>query len=206
MGARGTTLEKASDEAAGTRWAPLWNALAAGTHPAPEVWNELASLEPYRAARLIFDCELLLPGIVPPYRVREAIATLRRCNAGAIAEKLESQSLSPWRALDHYLAKAPRREANDTSDIDRSDIEKLFTNLGYSNIRLVWIQDQQEKILIPGIGGDEHLSCRIPDGSQLLLKAPRVDNVLKTLLTLIRRDLRRRVGSPHTKTALGAAG
>ena len=180
--------DRASAEAAGTRWAPLWKAVAAGTHPAPEVWNELESLEPFRAARLIFDCELLQPGIAPPHRVREAIATLRHCNAGALAEKLEGLSLSSWRALDRYLAR---------SDVGATDFEELFTHAGYADVRLSWIRDDQERILVPGSGGEHHLSCTVDAGGRLMLQAPFIDDVVRTLLALIRRDLR-----PPSKTGV----
>ncbi len=173
-------VDKASGEAAGTRWAALWNAIAAGTHPAPGVWGEFESLEPYRAARLIFDCELALPGIVPPHRVREAIMVLKRCNAGALAEKLESRSLSPWRALDRYLSR---------SDPGGTDLAELFTHAGYANVRLCWCREDQEQILVAGTGGDEHLACRVAAGGRLTLQAPFIDDALKTLLTLVGRDL-----------------
>ncbi len=174
-------FDKASGEAAGTRWAPLWKAVAARSHPGPEIWNELESLEPFRAARLVFDCEVALPGIVPPHRVRKAIEILRRCNAVAIAEKLESGSLSPWRALDRYLAH---------SDAGSADLEELFSQAGYASARLTWIRDQQEQVLVSGIGGAEQLSCRVTAGGRLMLEAPFIDDVLKVLVALIRRDLR----------------
>ncbi len=174
--------ERAASEAEGTRWAALWKAIAAGTHPSPEVWKELESLEPFRAARLIFDCELMLPGIVPPPRVREAIANLRRAGAGAIAEKLESRSLSPWRALDRYIAQSDRGIMN---------LEELFTNAGYENVQLTWLRDDHEQVLVTGAGGDEQLSRRVAAGGRLKLRAPFLDDALRTLLALIGRDLRR---------------
>lgn len=54
-------LREASEEAASTPWAGLWTALAAGTHPRSEAWQILRILEPFRAARLVFDCESVLP-------------------------------------------------------------------------------------------------------------------------------------------------
>ncbi len=173
--------DKASEEAAGTRWAPLWAALAVGTHPAPETWNELDSLEPFRAARLIFDCELLQPGVVPPRRVREAIAVLQRCGAEAFAEKLESRSLSPWRALDRFLAQ---------SDIDNTSFEELFSGAGYGSVRLSWIRGEKEDVLVSGAGGGEELVCRVEPGGRLVLRAPFVDDVLRTMVALIHRELK----------------
>ncbi len=177
--------DKASEEAAGTRWAPLWAALAAGTHPVPEIWRELESLEPFRAARLIFDCELLQPGVVPPRRVREAIAVLRRCGADAIAEKLENRSLSPWRALDRYLA---------LPDVGGTAFEELITSAGYDSVRLSWIRNDREEILVSAAGGGEKMECQVEAGGRLVLRAPFIDDVLRTLMALISRDFK---PNPH---------
>ena len=174
-------FDQACAEAAGTRWAPLWQAIAARCHPAPEIWEELEPLEPFRAARLVFDCESTLPGIVPSHRVRQATEILRRCNAGAIAEKLENRSQSPWRALDRYLAR---------TETGGEDLEALFSQAGYASVRLTWIRDDQEQVLISGVGGAEQLSCRAAAGGRLILQAPFVDDALRALLALIRRDLK----------------
>ena len=180
-------LDQASEHAAGTRWATLWNAIAADSHPTPEVWNELEALEPFRAARLIFDCELLVPGIVPPHRVRAAIATLRRCNAGALADKLESRSLSPWRALDRYLSRSTGRGTGEIGS--GAELEEMFRGAGYADVRLRWTRDQEDRLLVAGRGGDRQLSCRVAGGGRLVMQAPFVDDVLRTLLTLIGRDI-----------------
>ena len=49
------------------RLRPLWAALLDGVDGLPPVrgWDALAALEPYRAARLVFDAELLAPGSAP---------------------------------------------------------------------------------------------------------------------------------------------
>ena len=205
-------LEEACREAAGSRWAPLWKAIAAGSHPTPEIWDELASLEPFRAARLVFDCELLSPGIVPPHQVRKAIATLKRCNAAAMAETLENRSLSPWRALGRYLAKTSRTNAEPgisdrtteatmlgketgpsfmtRPDVAEPGFAELFADIGYDNIHLSWIRDDREQVLIGGIGGDQTLSCQVAAGGHLRLRAPYIDDVLTTLLPILQRDLK----------------
>ncbi len=184
-------VEKACDEAAGTRWEPLWKAIAAGSHPAPEVWDQLESLEPFRAARLIFDCELLHAGIVPPHRVREAVAILRRCDAGASAEKLESLSLSAWRALERYLAGTDPggTDPGGTKAAVSSELEQLLAGAGYADVRLSWLRDGQEKVLVAGAGGEDRWSCRVEAGGELIVRALFVDDVLKTLIAVIRRDL-----------------
>ena len=70
--------EGARREAAGTPFEPLWESLLAGGPPPARHWEALEALEPYRAARLVFDADLLVPGSAPaPWR-REAIDTFRR--------------------------------------------------------------------------------------------------------------------------------
>src|SRR5262249_37415278 len=43
----------------------LWESVLAGAHPARGRWSDLEALEPYRAARLVFDFERVTPGLVP---------------------------------------------------------------------------------------------------------------------------------------------
>ena len=171
--------DKAAQEAAGTRWANLWTALLARSHPAPEVWEELRSLEPFRAARLIFDCELTLPGVVPASRVRRAIATLRRHGVADSADRLENRSLSPWRAIETYLQK---------SVFDAKAAADLFATAGFGDVRLTWTRNGREQLLISGPGGEEELTARVA-GDRLVLRAPFSDNVLRSLFALIHRDL-----------------
>ncbi len=189
--------DRASSEAAGTRWAPLWSALAAGAHPASEIWTELESLEPFRAARLIFDCELLLPGVVPPSRVQQAIAVLRHCAADALAEKLENRSLSPWRALDRYLTQ---------TNVDSTAYEELFTSAGYASARLTWILDNREIVLASGAGGGEELVYQVEAGGRLVLRAAFIDDVLRALTVLIRRDLKPPPPTASKRSALHGDG
>jgi two-component system NtrC family response regulator len=87
-------------EAAGTppgdSFVGLWTALLAGEAPTARDWEGLATLDPYRAARLVFDADLLSPGAAPaPWR-REAIETLRKCGAIPLAERLELRDGGPW--------------------------------------------------------------------------------------------------------------
>ncbi|MEO6194121.1 MAG: sigma 54-interacting transcriptional regulator [Thermoanaerobaculia bacterium] len=88
--------EGARREAAGTPFAPLWEALLAGGLPPVRDWEALAALGPYRAARLIYDLDLLSPGSAPPSWRREAIATFRKLGAAAPAERLEARDGGPW--------------------------------------------------------------------------------------------------------------
>src|SRR6185295_11139030 len=67
----------------------------------------LAALEPWRAARLVFDVERLAPGAAPAEALRRAAATLREAGAAALAAPLEARDLGPWRALAAYCAREP---------------------------------------------------------------------------------------------------
>ncbi|HTG33812.1 MAG TPA: sigma 54-interacting transcriptional regulator [Thermoanaerobaculia bacterium] len=88
--------EGARREAAGTPFAPLWEALLAGGLAPARDWEVLAALGPYRAARLVYDLDLLSPGSAPPSWRREAIATFRKLGAAAPAERLEARDGGPW--------------------------------------------------------------------------------------------------------------
>jgi two-component system NtrC family response regulator len=172
--------EAAAEEAAGTPWAELWTALVEAAHPRSSAWESFRSLEPFRAARLVFDCELILPGVVPPSWVRRSVAALRRSGAEAMAEKLEARSLSPWRALEGYLREPPGNPET---------VAKLLATAGYTEARLSWVRRDRERILISGTGGPEELTASL-DGGRLVLRTPVADGVLRTLFALIQRDLR----------------
>ena len=88
--------EGARREAAGTPFAPLWEALLAGGLPPVRDWEALAALGPYRAARLVYDLDLLSPGSAPSSWRREAIAIFRKLGAAAPAERLEARDGGPW--------------------------------------------------------------------------------------------------------------
>jgi transcriptional regulator with AAA-type ATPase domain/tetratricopeptide (TPR) repeat protein len=103
--------EGARREAAGTPFAPLWEALLAGGLPPVRDWEALAALGPYRAARLVYDLDLLSPGSAPPSWRREAIATFRKLGAAAPAERLEARDGGPWAVvallLQGFAGEAP---------------------------------------------------------------------------------------------------
>lgn len=160
-------------------WGELWRCLAAARHPPPRTWEGLRRLEPFRAARLIFDCELALAGSVPPHQVRNAIVTLRRCGAASSADRLENRSLSPWQALEGYLEPATPslREA-----------AQLLEASGFHGARLRFHRDGDDRTLISGDGGEVRLEA--PWGGGLLcLEVERSDRILETLFRLLCRDL-----------------
>jgi DNA-binding NtrC family response regulator/tetratricopeptide (TPR) repeat protein len=106
--------EGALREAGSTPFHLLWKTVLAGG-PAPLSGLEaLASLEPYRSARLVFDLDLAAPGSVPSLHLRPAAAVLRRMGALAPAGRLEARDRGPWQAVVSYLEKP----ADDPEAID----------------------------------------------------------------------------------------
>ena len=120
-------LEGARREAAGDSCNPalakLWEAhLAGGAAPARD-WEALAELDPWRAARLVFDLDLLAPGSAPaPWR-REAIDALRKSGAVPLAERLEVRDGGPWVVVAWMLqglVQAPSVEAAEATRLPPS--------------------------------------------------------------------------------------
>jgi DNA-binding NtrC family response regulator len=181
--------EEALREAAGSPLAPLWQALLEGRAvPAPE-WDALGALEPFRAARLVFDAELLLPGCAPPHWARRAVAALREAGAGLPAERLERRHPEPWRALAAYLEArdGERQEAG-------ASWPRLLAEAGHPEAELSWTRDGdgeeggETNVLAAGAGGAAALSAEA-GGGRLTLRAPAVDEVLAALFALARREL-----------------
>ncbi|HVT15743.1 MAG TPA: sigma 54-interacting transcriptional regulator [Thermoanaerobaculia bacterium] len=95
-GDRARALREAAEQA--TAAAELWLRLLAGEDPAASAWDALAALEPFRAARLVFDLELAAPRSVPRSWLRAAIGTFRGLGASPLAESLEAAGEGgPWR-------------------------------------------------------------------------------------------------------------
>ena len=186
--------EEARTVAAETPWATLWSALLADREPPLQVWQELELLDPYRAARLIFDCEMLRAGTSPPRRIRQASHTLRQVGADSMAEWLENRSLSPWRSALRYLEESEQKE-NLLLASQQDRFQSLLTGAGYSEARLLFRRRGRDQILVDGQGGKETLSATCLDG-ELILEAHLVDDALRTLFALLRRDLKIEPGPP----------
>jgi DNA-binding NtrC family response regulator len=157
----------------------LWEAVLAGSHPSRGRWADLDGLEPYRAARLVFDFERITPGLLPVPRVRRAIATLRRHGAGELAAQLEGRLTGPWDALSAHLAESTH---------DEDGLFRLFAAAGAERAYLAMRTRAGDQVLLPGPGGDEELVAPLGDG-HLVLRAPRLDPVLKTLFRLLLKQL-----------------
>ncbi len=171
--------EEALREAAGTPFGPLWQALLAGGSPPTPDWEPLAALEPYRAARLVFDAELVSPGCAPPHWVARAVAALRALGAGLPAERLERRHPAPWRALAAHLERLPGAA---------DGWARLLAAAGHGEAELAWEQNGERRLLAGGTGGPAVLSA--PAGGGLLtVRATAMDDVLAALFALARREL-----------------
>ena len=89
-------------ESEGTPFHPLWLAALSG-QPIP--LSDLSSLEPFRAARLIFDLDMAAPGCVPSPWLRTAAATFRKMGAIGPAERLEARDQGAWHVLATFFEK-----------------------------------------------------------------------------------------------------
>ncbi|HVG11307.1 MAG TPA: sigma 54-interacting transcriptional regulator [Thermoanaerobaculia bacterium] len=114
--------EGALREAEGTLFHPLWLGALAGNPIPMSGWEALSNLEPYRAARLVFDLDLIAPGCVPSLWLRTAVATFRKMGALAAAERLEARDQGPWHALAIFFEKG-----------DPEALAQLYEQLGPSD-------------------------------------------------------------------------
>jgi transcriptional regulator with AAA-type ATPase domain len=174
----------------------LWRAVLAG-EPAPgDLWGALAGLEPYRAARLVFDLERAAAGalLAPSPLRRQAIATLRHLGASGMAEWLEAREAGPWQALATYAA----RPAGDLQAI-----AELLRRAGDPSARLSWIPAGEVRETSPDVEpapvsehapdsepgpGGALLAADLPAG-RLELRCSRLDPALTSCFALAARDL-----------------
>ncbi len=171
---------EALESVAGGPAASLWLGVLGGVGPEPAEWGRLAELEPYRAARLVADLELVAPGSAPRRRARWAARVLERAGNRWLARRLEGSLSGAWSAVESYLA-VERRSA--------SDLPELFRRAGYAGAFLGWRRAAAEHVIVPGAGGDEERRAALAGGS-LVLRADRIDGVLRALFALALRDWR----------------
>jgi DNA-binding NtrC family response regulator len=170
----------------------LWQAALAGGPVPVDTWEALAGLEPYRAARLVFDVERAAAGalLAPAAWRRPAIATLRRVGAAGMAEWLESREAGPWQALADYAA----RPAGDLRAI-----AALLRRSGDPDARLAWIPAGE--VCETPAGGDPSpaptlLAVDLPAG-RLELHGRDLDPALNACFALAVRDLGAGGGGPR---------
>jgi DNA-binding NtrC family response regulator/tetratricopeptide (TPR) repeat protein len=177
--------ERALQEMVDSPLAPFWRNLLSSGKIATRLWRSLEELDDYRAARLVFDVELVAPGVVPPIWLRRAIVGLRRVGAAPMVERLQARLKGPWRALEKYL--------HDDRTDDES-LASLFAGAGYPEARLIWRDDTNETVVVAGKGGSSEMSLAVA-GGQLSLEAPELDPTLRTLFALAAKDFRPPAGS-----------
>jgi two-component system NtrC family response regulator len=177
--------ERALQEIVDGPLAPFWQSLLSTGKISTRLWRLLEELNDYRAARLVFDVELVAPGVVPPIWLRRAIVGLRRVAAAPMVERLEARLKGPWRALEKYLR-------DDRTD-DES-LASLFAGAGYPEARLTWRDESDETVVAAGKGGPSEMSLPLA-GGQLTLEAPELDPTLRTLFALAAKGFRPPAGA-----------
>src|SRR5262245_21947985 len=171
-------LQGAMNDAEDTPFSSLWVKLGVGGAPARD-WEALRELEPYRAARLVFDLDSLAPGSAPIVWRRAAIATFRKAGAIALAARLEAHLGGPWAVLASYLA----RERGD-----QESLAALLSGIGHPEVALSRMTEDGERVLVAGPGGAVELSAEVEEG-RLTLRAAGEDEPLRAAFGLILRDL-----------------
>lgn len=188
--------EGALAEAAGTPFAPLWQRLLAGEAAPAPAWESLSFLDPWRAARLVLDAEVLVPGAAPaPWR-RAAAALFRRLGAGWPADLLEARDGGAWAILAAYL---------DRERGGPEALAELLAAAGHPEAELALARDGELQVLVAGEGGAAELATEL-DGGRLTLRARQESPALRAVLALARRDLEPAVPSPATRPEPAAGG
>lgn len=174
---------------------PLWSSTLTGRHPAIEDWSALEQVEPFRAGRFVYDCELIAPGVAPPAVLRRAVVWLREAGAGPLAERLDSRDSSTWLSLDGYLSE--KRSSCEA-------ITKLFRGAGYPQARLSVSRRGDEHVLCDGRGGEARRVLPVA-GGELVFEAPYLDEAQKVFVQLVAdsingngRSPRATAESPHS--------
>lgn len=176
-------LEAARESAAATPAGDLFCAALDGRGAEPRAWLALDTLEPYRAARAVFDLHLLAPQVVPEARRRWAAAVLCGAGADGLAERLEILSGGFWLSL-HELLASPRLEP--------TALARLFAAAGHREARLERsAATGEESVLLAGAGGSDRLEVTGRSGSWRLHVARR-DESAEALLRLVDR-----LAAPH---------
>jgi len=187
--------EGALREAAGTPFAPLWTGLLGSGTPPAGSWEPLAILEPYRAARLVFDAEIAVPGSAPAHWLRTAASTLRRMGAVWPAEILEARDGGPWRLLAAYLGRTPGASEG---------LAALLAGAGHPGAELSLLTAGELRLLVPGPGGPVELAADLEAG-RLTMRAAVEDDALRAIFALAVRDLGRREATATIPAALPPA-
>ena len=189
----------------------LWRSvLAESRMPTPvAAWDALESLEPYRAARLVLDLELVAPGTVPAERRSAAAAVLRRLGAVELAARLENteprepwmagkawKDTSAWRALAAHLERT-------AGGLDPAAWGDLFAAAGAAGAEIT-LEGDERRTLLAGPGGEQELTLDCAAGRLVLrhpAKAGEEPWALRALLALLARELSAPAPSATAATA-----
>ena len=182
----------------------LWRRLLTARPVPAKLWRGLETVESFRAARVLFDAELLFPGRVPADLRRRAITTFREMGATWFAERLEALDTGPWQALAGYLVRSSGRGSDADGDRGRSSerdgssdrhraLTDLFTRAGYPDVRLWWESAERAVVVVDGPGGEHELSAAAHGGRLVLSSAIQGDGEsreapLRALFRLALRD------------------
>ncbi len=172
----------ALQSAAGTPLEDLWQGLLSGETVATPRWAVLEDLEGFRAARLVFDAELLAPGAAPPKWRRRAVDDLFRIGATAMAQQLLARDAGPWVALRQYVEGRHR---------DAESMARLFVHAGIPEASLSWEPGEPDDgghLVLFGSGrGSEEIEVPRESG-RLILRSNRDDELTKLLLCVVAGD------------------
>ena len=175
-------LDRARQLSADGPFAALWNAIGRGEAPAGAALRAFDELEPYRRARLALDVELLAPGSLPAAARDAAASRFRRIGARRYAALFEREAGGLWSALRTYLETAPDEPAA------AADPGELLRAAGHPEAALLLREGESERVLASGEGETaEEISAAV-DGGTLILRAARIDEPLRALFALLRRD------------------
>lgn len=177
---------RARESAANDAVGQLWRRALGGNDPSQESWEVLSSLGGYRAARLVFDFQVLIPGRVPRIWLEKAVSTLRAVGAQPFAERLDRTEEGSWKALEAFLNGDSRRSR---------DLGDLFAGAGYFDIRLEWRHRGSTQVLVPGRGGMQKLRAE-KRGGKLVLSAISVGPRVRALFALAVREFEPETDGP----------
>ncbi|MDP9122658.1 MAG: sigma 54-interacting transcriptional regulator, partial [Acidobacteriota bacterium] len=172
----------------------LWLEILSGGLPATGAWEALRELEPYRAARLVWDAEKLVPHVVPPPWLRAAIVVFRELGAGLFAELLEARMEGLWWALGAYVARPPGDPDAVALLLAAAGTEEALVALGprcspACSSALLGLVARDTSTAMAQEGRGERPSSRPRPGSALVGESPAFRAVLTRLALMARSDL-----------------
>lgn len=138
--------ERALVAAEGFETARLWRALLLDGSAEQHRWSDLDSLEPYRAARLVCDANLL-PGVrIPDRQLVRSAEVLRQAGAEPLARRLEDVDRGRWSAISRFL---------DDADRTMESVQRLLREMGLAEAEVSAEVECREVVVVPGDRGSQ---------------------------------------------------